>query len=233
MVNITMIYALTDFTKFSADSQRVISNVESAYDAWVETSREIQSLPVSMYWVTRGDTDYLSVKRDSADSGTTQGKRSEETEREFESYQKKKSALKVRLATLGATLTERIALYRALHLPRTLDRQAEILRTLDIAGKLSTDLMVVGSNAFSAYELHCGARFPTGNEETEDFDLAWCRGSNAAKFLNVPQAGVRKAKTLLDILHSIDTSYKINNKKPYQAVADDRYEVELLICVPP
>ena len=37
-------------------------------------------------------------------------------------------------------------------------------------GLLGTDLMVVGTNAFIAYELAYGARFPTGNEKTEDFN---------------------------------------------------------------
>lgn len=223
-----MIYQLSDFIKFSADSQRVVSNMEAAYEAWLATSRELQALPVSMYWVARGDTTYLAVKQNSTGPGTTKGKKNEATEQEYESYQKQKSALKERLAGLNATLTERATLYRSLKLPVTLDRQGEILRALDIAAKLATDLMVVGTNAFSAYELHCGARFPTGNEETEDFDLAWCRGSKAAKFLALPKEQDHQAKTLLDILHGIDSSYRINAQKPYQAVANDGYEVELL-----
>ena len=40
--------------------------------------------------------------------------------------------------------------------------------------------MVVGTNAFIAYSLLCNARFPPGVEETEDFDLAWCRGSGVS-----------------------------------------------------
>lgn len=222
-----MIYQPADFVRFSADSQRIIGNLESAYETWLATTREFQALPVSMYWVRRGETDYLSVKNSSQAPGTTNGKRTAETEKQYEAYQTRKGALKDRLASINATLTERVTLYRSLKLPIILDRQAELLRALDLAGKLSMDLMVVGTNAFSAYELHCGARFPTGNEETEDFDLAWCRGSKAARFLAVSNED-QKPRALLDILHSIDSTYQINPKRPYQAVANDGYAVELL-----
>ncbi len=62
--------------------------------------------------------------------------------------------------TAAPQLAERVGLYRRLRLPSLPDRQAEILRRLDIEGMLGTDLMVVGTNAFAAYELACGARFP-------------------------------------------------------------------------
>lgn len=78
-----------------------------------------------------------------------------------------KARLKERIHALDAQLTERAGLYRRLRLPSIPDRQAEILRKLDIEGLLGTDLMVVGTNAFIAYELAAGARFPTGNEETD------------------------------------------------------------------
>lgn len=29
------------------------------------------------------------------------------------------------------------------------------------------------TNAFAAYEVLCGVKFPAGNEPTQDFDLAW------------------------------------------------------------
>ena len=59
-----------------------------------------------------------------------------------------------------------------MRLPVLPDGQAEILRKLDIEGLLRDDLLVVGTNAFAACELACNAKFPVGNEEIEDFDLA-------------------------------------------------------------
>ena len=103
------------------------------------------------------------------------------------------------------------------------------MRALDIEGLLRNDLLVVGTNAFCAYELLCGAKFPTGNEETEDFDLAWCRGSKVSLAASSHNAdGGVERKSLLSVLQGVDSSYKVNPRKRYQAVNDDGYEVELL-----
>jgi hypothetical protein len=123
-----------------------------------------------------------------------------------------------------------------MRMPTLPDKQAEILRKLDIEGLLGTDLMVVGTNAFSAYEWAANAIFPAGNEETQDFNLTWCRGTPASLTLTGTDADKTKRKTLFSVLRSIDPSYKINPRKPYQAMDADGYEVELLAapsCHPP
>ena len=219
-----MIYAQSTFESFSADAQRITANLEQSYEAWLDAVQQFQAMPTSMHWVKRGDTEYLAIKTHSADPGTTIGRRDAATEAQLSGFEEKKSALKARIASLNAVVSERASLYRKMRLlPAIPDQQAEILRELDIAGKLENDLMVVGTNAFAAYELACGARFPVGNEETEDFDLAWCRPKLLSK--GQPQPA---RKTLFAILKSIDSSYEINRRKPYQAVNAKGYEVELL-----
>jgi hypothetical protein len=109
--------------------------------------------------------------------------------------------------------------------------QGRLLRALDLYGLLGHDVMVVGTNAFAAYETACGARFPAGNEATEDFDLAWCRGTKVSLASIAPPAlheSARSRPSLLSVLKRIDGSYTINKRKPYQAVNDAGYEVELL-----
>lgn len=225
-----MTYKKSDFIAFSSDSQRVILNLEQIYATWLDTRRELEILPVSMYWSSKDQTDYLHVKQNSTDNGTSLGPRSAALEQHFAEFTETKEALKIRLTSFDAVITERAALYRRLRLPSLPDRQAEILRRLDIDGLLGSDLLVVGTNAFVAYELYTGARLPTGNEETEDFDLAWCRGSKVslASTLAKENSTRQKTKTLISVLKSIDSSYSISRRKPYQAVASDGYEVELL-----
>ena len=133
-----------------------------------------------MFWKTVGDAQYLAVKETSESNAKTYGRRDEAAEQRLTNYQQEKERLNQRVRALDAQVSERAGLYRRLRMPSILDRQAEILRRLDVEELLGTDLMVVGTNAFIAYELACGARFPTGNEETEDFDMAWCRGSGAS-----------------------------------------------------
>jgi hypothetical protein len=127
-------------------------------------------------------------------------------------------------------LTQRIALYktRLFRLPVMPDLPATILRKLDVEELLGVDLVVVGTTAFSAYELACGVKFPTGNEFTEDFDLAWVRGTEASLVFTAGAPVRPRRKTLFAVLRSIDSSYRINRSKSYQAINDDNYEVELL-----
>ena len=222
-----MNYSKSDFTPFSSDSQRVSANLEQIYTAWLDTRRQLDAMPVSMYWAAKDSAEYLHIKTSSSDNGTSIGVRSAATQAQLAEFTQTKEELKARVESFDAVIAERAGLYRRLRLPSLPDRQAEILRKLDIEELLGNDLLVVGTNAFVAYELFVGAKLPTGNEETEDFDLAWCRGSKvslATLLGNTPT----KTKTLFGVLKSIDSSYRISPRKPYQAVSSDGYEVELL-----
>jgi hypothetical protein len=227
-----MEYKRENYTEFSSDSQRIIANLEQAHAQWVDLNRELLELPASMYWVGKDGKEYLYAKQNTQDDGTSFGAKNESTIARFEQYTAQKTDLKTRLANLESMLAERAGLYRRLRLPSLPDKQGEILRALDVAELLGTDLMMVGTNAFVAYQLVCGAIFPTGVEETEDFDLTWIRGSQASlQFSRMQPSGDElptKRKSLLAVLRSIDRSYRINPKKRYQAVNGDFYEVELL-----
>jgi hypothetical protein len=219
-----MMYKRADFIPFPVDSDRVIANLEGAYEQWLDARRQLNRLPVSMYWKSVNGIEYLGVKINSSSNGTTGGRRSRETEAEYEEFHREKDALKERVANADALISERAGQFRNLRLPVLGDKQAELLRALDIEQVLRNDVLLVGTNAFCAYELLCGAKFPTGNEETEDFDLAWCRGTKIS--LAIPATEQRR--TLLQVLQSVDSSYRINPEKKYQAVNADGYEVELL-----
>ena len=222
-----MNYLQSDFIPFSSDSQRISANLEQIYKAWLDARRQFDNMPVSMFWAVKDGTDYLYVKSSSTDNGTSVGPRSPDTEKQLNEFTQTKDELKARIQSFDAVMQERAGLYRRLRLPSLPDRQAEILRKLDIEELLGNDLLVVGTNAFVAYELFVGAKLPTGNEETEDLNLAWCRGSKVslATLLGNQPA---KTKTLFGVLKSIDSSYRISSRKPYQAVSSDGYEVELL-----
>ena len=132
----------------------------------------------------------MYVKATSSDNGASIGPRNADTEKQFAEFIETKAELKTRVQSFDAVIQERAVLYRRLRLPSLPDRQAKILRKLDIEELLGNDLIVVGTNAFVAYELVIGAKLPMGDEETEDFDLAWCRGSKVslATLLGKPPA---------------------------------------------
>lgn len=221
-------YKKDDFIAFSTDAGRTIANLETAYSQWLDTRLALDALPVSMYWQTKNGQDYLTVKQNSNDAGSTQGARTALLEAQLLEFLQQKEALKARMALTEPLVRDRAAQYRALRLPVLPDRQAEILRKLDVEGLLRNDLLVVGTNAFAAYEQACQAKFPVGNEETEDFDLAWCKNTAVSLATHAPNQAKGKRRSLFAVLRSIDPSYRINAKKPYQAVNDSGYEVELL-----
>lgn len=230
-----MINLLQDFSALSPDAQRTEANLEQGYAAWLDTQRALAALPASLYWAAKPEADYLTAKYSSSDNGSSLGVRSSATEAQYAAYVEERGSLKVRAASLGQQLAERIALYRtrALQLPLLADEPAEILRLLDVEDFLGRAVLVVGTNAFAAYQLACGARFPTGNESTEGIDLAWCRGTRAAMLVtgkpaepDRPEPAERKS--LFNLLRQLDASYRINSRTPYQAVNAAGYEVELL-----
>lgn len=223
-----MAYIKADFIPFRSDSGQVIANLEASYEQWHQARQALTLLPRSMFWQSKGDTDYLAVKSGSYDSATTKGARSPETEALYDSFVAEKEAAKKRATEADALIEQRAQQYRALRLPVMLDKQGELLRALDVEGLLRNDLLVVGTNAFTAYELLCGVKFPAGNEPTQDFDLAWCRGSGVSLARLVPDPDVGSRKPLISVLQSIDSTYSLNPKKPYQAANSAGYEVELL-----
>jgi hypothetical protein len=226
-----MTHQKREFIRFPVDSDRVIANLDAAYGQWIDARQRLEAMPSSMFWQRKGDVDYLAVKEQSAGSATTVGLRSPSTESEHDAFHTEKNALRDSIKTADELIAQRAAQYRALRLPVLGDKQAELLRALDVEGLLRNDLLVVGTNAFSAYEILCGAKFPVGNEETEDFDLAWCRDSGVSVSrapINPSQTNHPKRRSLLTVLQRIDATYKINPRKPYQAVNAAGYEVELL-----
>ena len=223
-----MVYEKHQYLPFSSDAQRLAANLEQAYSFWLSARQSLKELPASMYWAERNGSHYLYVKYSGTDNGTSLGVRSPQTEQRLATFAKEKKLAVERAASADALIRTRAVLYRRLRMPTLPDKQAQILRSLDIEGLLGTDLMVVGTNAFSAYEWAANAIFPAGNEETQDFDLTWCRGTPASLTFTGTDSAKRSRKTLFSVLKSIDASYKINPRKPHQALDADGYEVKLL-----
>ena len=70
-----MSYKKSDFTLFFSDSQRVSAKLEQICAAWLDARRQLDAVPVSMYWAAKGSADYLHVKTSSSDNGTSIGPR--------------------------------------------------------------------------------------------------------------------------------------------------------------
>ena len=224
-----MEFKAPDFTPFPRDAARIATNLATVYDTWLDAKRARNLLPSSMFWVKRGDTDYLSVKQTWRDSGSTRGARSTETEAQLAKFLDDATTLDRRIEVSSSEITPLVRQYRSQRLPMVATRPGKILRELDLAGLLGVPLMLVGTNAFAAYQLQWGRRFPGGVDETEDIDFTWCdlRGASFAAATPPP---VVHGSPLLRALRAFDPSFAVNKRKPYQAVNDEGYEVELLVA---
>jgi hypothetical protein len=217
----------TSLLPFSDEGLRIAANLGQRHDAWMDALRRVERLPSSMFFVAKGANEYLTIKRYPGDPGTTAGARSAETEKRLHDFQEERRQANVGLAETHAALAEIVRQYRALKLPLAMPRPARILRELDRMELLGTDLMVVGANAFAAYEIEAGCRFLGGLDATEDFDLAWCRG---ARISLSRVAGREPGSPLMRALQAVDSSFRLNERKPYQAFDRTGYEVELLVA---
>ena len=215
------------FLLFSNEARRIAANLNQSHDAWIDSLRRLDALPSSMFFVEKSGREYLAIKRFAGDGGTTQGARSPETERRLEEFHRDREAAETAVAGTQATLAETVRQYRALKLPVAMPKPARILRALDRLELLGSDLVLVGSCAFAAYEMEAGCRFLQGLDETDDFDLAWCRGSSIAfSRLRAAEPG----SPLMRALKSVDASFRLNPRKPYQALDASGYQVELLVA---
>jgi hypothetical protein len=155
-----MQFERSDFFPLSPDSDRVIANLEAAYQQSHDLKLALRQLPASMYWHRVRGVDYLGVKPSAHSRGTTLGARSPQTQALLAQHRKAKAELQARLARGELLIRERAALYKALRLPTVPDSLGEPLRAFDLAGQLGRDKLVISEHAMGAYELFCGVRFP-------------------------------------------------------------------------
>lgn len=205
----------------SNEALRIVGNAEQLYENIVAAKKDLRSLPSSLYWLSVKGKEYLYSKQASGSTGKSQGPRTPETEGRYADYQSRRQQLSTTIESMQSLIGESMRQYKSLRLPRLMSLPGKILRALDIGGQLGTELLVVGTNAMPAYEIEARERFALGLDETEDFDLAWCRGAEIAL------TGATTPTSLMSTLKSVDDSFKMGLRK-YQAVNRDGYEVELL-----
>jgi hypothetical protein len=203
---------------------RIIANLGQSYDALKDEINIGASVPSNVHWKTVAGRDYLYVKDKSSIEPKSAGPRNTKTEELYAKYIAEIQSHESRIQNLNASTLQHCLQYRALRLPVITSLPAKILRDLDLRGHLGSNLFVAGTNAFPAYEIEARERFAHGLDETEDFDLGWCRGAEISFGGDKPLKG----SPLFEAAARADKSFRINIKKPYQAVNSSGYEVELL-----
>lgn len=210
--------AMQTVRPFSDEQARLLVNLRQRYEVWITAEQQRAALPYDLRRKTVGGRDYLYRIFDRGGNGQSLGPLTRERQAEFDAYHAEKQALKDQIAQLRGALAESAALYRALRLPLLSSDAGPILRECDRRNLLGSRLLVVGTNAISAYMVEANGfiRLP---DETEDFDLAW-----------VAQTPDANGREVWDMLKAVDSTFTVNSERDFQARNAKAYEVELLVA---
>lgn len=204
-------------TPFTDEQTRILINLSSRYQNWMEAERILASLPYGMQRKEVGGRAYLYQINDRLGNGTSLGPWSDEKATTLENYKTRKQEAKHRRDTSARLLDESARLAWAVRLPMLPSQAGALLREADKRDLLGNSLLVVGTNALAAYAIEAGGRFALP-DETEDFDLAWTAED------------VVEGRPLWDFLKAVDSTYSVNTERQFQARNASAYEVEILVA---
>lgn len=212
------------FQDFSPEMHRVRANLSGYYAQWLDLHRSAANRSYGLKWKVVDGRRYLYEIFDRNGNGRSLGPESPELKSRYEKFNADRANFKLDLEAINKTLAETAQLYAALNLPMLDANAAEIFREADVAGMLGTQLLAVGTNAMSAYEMEAGGRFLMGFDATADCDLAF-RGT-VTTF--TAAAGRQLDQTLLGLLKRLDSTYTVNQERSFQARNRKGFEIELL-----
>ncbi|MBS0273382.1 MAG: hypothetical protein JSR55_03060 [Proteobacteria bacterium] len=206
------------FDPFSDEQARALVNLDQRYRVWMEAERALAALPYDLRRKDVSGRTYLYEITDRSGNGRSLGPWSPENETKFEAYRADKAAAKERRDQYRATAQETGRLCRALRLPQLANPAGEILREADRRDLLGSHLLVIGTNAMSAYAAEAGGFIRDAPDETNDFDLAW----------SAEEPG--EGPTLWQMLKAVDPTFTVNTERNFQARNAKAYEVEILVA---
>lgn len=149
---------MANVTAFSDEQARLLINLDQQYRVWMEAEQARATLPYDLRRKEVHGRAYLHEIHDRGGNGESLGPWSAENEAKFKTYRQSKAAAKTRSDTSERSLAETARLCRALCVPMTMLAEAAgpILREADRWRLLDGTLLVVGTNAMSAYAVEAG-----------------------------------------------------------------------------
>lgn len=204
---------------FTDEQARALIHLEQRYQAWMTTEQVLHALPYDLRRKEISGRAYLYEIADRSGNGRSLGPWSTENQTRFDLFQQEKSQAKARRDAIRPLLVEIGRLCRALRVPLAPEPIGPILREADRRRLLGARLMVVGTNAMTAYAIEAGGFIRDAPDETLDFDLAWT-GSDGQS----PEVEV------WPMLMAVDSTFTINMERTFQARNAKAYEVKVLVA---
>lgn len=215
---------------FNDEAMRICANLAQIYESWLIAKRELDARDYYMTWKTVNGARYLYSNQTGNEK--SMGRESPENEQAYLEHTQVKGELKLAFDRTDTRLKEVMAQYRALRLPQVMTMPAKILSAMDSDGVLGVDFLVVGSAAFPAYEMEACSSFLNGLSETEDFDLCWNPRkaiSSASPNIEINlSGGDRSTRSLMEIIQSVDKTFKRSPFSTHKLRNDQAFEVDVL-----
>ncbi|MEO3999603.1 nucleotidyltransferase domain-containing protein [Mesorhizobium sp. CAU 1732] len=215
-----------DFHDLNNDQRREKVNSEQRFAAYRAAVSRAGRYRGSFVWQeVKGET-YLArsyYDRSGKRRQTSLGRRSAETERRKEEWERGRSEALADLQSMRETMTRQAAVNRALSLGRVPMIGARIIRALEDAGLLGNGIRIVGTNAIYTYEAAAGVMVDPGITATQDIDLLM----DARQHLRMAASAEVEEPTLLGLLHKVDKSFK-RTAQAFRAVNREGYLVDLI-----
>lgn len=210
------------FNELTSEQRRQFVDAMQVFEAHQVASAKWQrSYRGSMRWVTRKGHDYLHRKQNKRERSL--GRRSADTETQFNAFHNGRDKLRGELKQLSTRLDEMAPVNRALQLGRIPTIAARIMRSLESNQVLSTHLVMVGTNALFAYEAKAGVFLGQEFVATGDADLLWdARQSIALLAPEVRRLGI------IGLLQKLDQSFQARGANDFRAFNKDGYFVDLI-----
>ena len=199
--------------EFNNAQRRQFIDVVQTFEAWEESKAVLKRRFVgSMRWVERKGHVYLLRKK--AGSEVSLGRKSDETEEMYRAFRSGRDAERERYKALQGRLREMAPVNRALRLNRVPLLTARILRHLGDAGVLGRNISVAGTNGLYLYEALAGGHLMSDLLATGDIDL-------------LTEEDARRGG-IIGYLRRADRSFRRSHGKPFRAVNQDGFMVDLI-----
>lgn len=211
-----------DYIPLPDNAARQAIDSTTVFNEFVRVQAQARPYAGGMYWKRQGGYQYL-VKTLPDNRQERIGPRSPETERIYEEFTTRKSAVEARFKSLRTTLKDSERLNKALKVGRVPSMVVSVLQTIEDAG-LGEHFTVVGTHALYAYETAAGVRIVQGALATQDVDLLW----DARKRVRFLADLTKLNMSMLRLLQSADPTFERKEGRSETAINATGFEVDFL-----
>ena len=203
--------------------QRV--NAKMLYTSYIEVLHSYNlSFRYKMLWQKHKDGYELLAKQHlRTQKREYLGRRDETTEQIRVDFQKSKSKIKMRLATLKEKMKKEEKLNKLEGIIRAPKELVAIFSKINELG-LDDKVIVIGTNSLYAYEARSGVVIEQEHLATRDIDLL----NRKDKGISFIFKEMMTTKNAIELLHMIDDSFVKSAEVPYRFINDDGVWVELI-----